>query len=87
MIQRFNYVVAWITGEICSQILLKQRILTIEKFVALGKQLLDLGNFNGVMEIVAGLHRCADDRRLISIIIHPSPFFFFYFFIVLLCNG
>lgn len=58
MIQRFNLVVSWITGEICSQILLKQRITTIEKFISLGKHLLDLGNFNGVMEVVAGLHRC-----------------------------
>jgi len=55
-IARFNQVGQWVTTEVVSQIALRPRTQMLQKLISLGKVLLDLGNFNGVMSVLAGLN-------------------------------
>lgn len=63
MIKRFNDVSSWVTTEIVNQTEnLKNRIAMIEKFIQIAQQFLELNNFNGVMEVLAGLQSAAVHR-------------------------
>eukprot|EP00033_Pygsuia_biforma_P002827 GCRY01003121.1.p2 GENE.GCRY01003121.1~~GCRY01003121.1.p2 ORF type:complete len:338 (+),score=95.57 GCRY01003121.1:1596-2609(+) len=56
MISHFNKVSSWVTYEVVKQIdNLKARAAAINYFLKLAKECRRLGNFNGVMEILAGL--------------------------------
>jgi len=63
MIKRFNDVSSWVTTEILKQAdNLKNRTTMIEKFIQIAQQFLELNNFNGVMEVLAGLQSAAVHR-------------------------
>eukprot|EP01086_Lenisia_limosa_P012067 TRINITY_DN3936_c0_g1_i1.p1 TRINITY_DN3936_c0_g1~~TRINITY_DN3936_c0_g1_i1.p1 ORF type:complete len:950 (-),score=365.17 TRINITY_DN3936_c0_g1_i1:375-3224(-) len=62
-IKRFNLVSNWVTTEVVSQIdNLKQRTAVVEKFIKIAAHFRELNNFNGVMEIVAGLQSSSVHR-------------------------
>jgi len=55
MIDHFNVVSMWVASEIVNTEDMKDRANAIKKFTQVCDLLFDLGNFNGLMEIVAGL--------------------------------
>jgi hypothetical protein len=57
MIERFNYVSGWVATSICSQESVKKRTKYISRCIEMADKLRNLGNLNGVMEIVSGLNR------------------------------
>jgi hypothetical protein len=57
LIERFNYVSGWVATSICSQEQVKKRSKFIQKLIDVANGLRNLGNLNGVMEIVSGLNR------------------------------
>eukprot|EP01114_Cavostelium_apophysatum_P024061 TRINITY_DN928_c0_g1_i1.p1 TRINITY_DN928_c0_g1~~TRINITY_DN928_c0_g1_i1.p1 ORF type:complete len:338 (+),score=61.47 TRINITY_DN928_c0_g1_i1:146-1159(+) len=56
MVDRFNLVSYWVATEIVMQNEAKQREKTIRKFVLVAEHLRELNNYNGVMEVIAGLN-------------------------------
>lgn len=56
MISHFNLSGQWVTTEIVQQYSLKPRAALIAKFIGVLKRLMDLKNYQGVMEVLAGLY-------------------------------
>jgi len=56
LVERFNQVSYWVSTEIVMQSELRERVNAIRKFVVIAEHLRDLGNYNGVMEIIGGLN-------------------------------
>ncbi|PRP76499.1 hypothetical protein PROFUN_15151 [Planoprotostelium fungivorum] len=56
LVDRFNTVSYWVSTEIVIQSELKERVNVLRKFIIIAEHLRDLGNYNGVMEIIAGLN-------------------------------
>lgn len=54
-IHRFNHVSAWVTSEVLKHNDPKQRALTMIHFLKIAKACFELNNFNGCMEVLAGL--------------------------------
>lgn len=59
MIRRFNTVGLWVTSEIVTPTEPKARAITLSRFIAVADFLRGHHNFNGVMEILAGLQHPA----------------------------
>lgn len=55
MIDHFNVISMWVASEIVNTEDLKERANSLKKFLTVCDHLFELGNFNGLMEIVAGL--------------------------------
>lgn len=55
MIDHFNLVSLWVASEIVNTEDLKDRANALKKFTSVCDLLFELGNFNGLMEVVAGL--------------------------------
>jgi len=62
MINRFNKMSFWVATEIVMRSDLKQRVNTLKRFIIIAEQLRTIGNFNGLMEIIAGLNMYAIQR-------------------------
>jgi len=56
LFERFNTVSYWVATEIVMQTMLKDRVNTLKKFIIVAEHLRDMNNFNGVMEIIAGIN-------------------------------
>lgn len=56
IIKRFNMMSAWVTSQVVNKVKLTDRVNAIKKFITLGKKLAECNNFNGVMQIMSGLH-------------------------------
>jgi len=56
LVDRFNKVSYWVATEIVMSTNIKDRVNLMKKFIAMAEHLRDMGNFNGVMEVVAGLN-------------------------------
>lgn len=56
LIVRFNLLSYWVASEILSAVDAKARQATITRFLETVRHLLELGNFNGIVEITAGLN-------------------------------
>eukprot|EP01125_Pyxidicula_operculata_P022602 TRINITY_DN938_c0_g3_i2.p1 TRINITY_DN938_c0_g3~~TRINITY_DN938_c0_g3_i2.p1 ORF type:complete len:999 (-),score=200.13 TRINITY_DN938_c0_g3_i2:36-3032(-) len=61
-IQRFNYISGWVKTEICSELRTKSRTSLIAKFLDVAEQLYNMGNFNGLFEIMSALNSSAVHR-------------------------
>lgn len=61
-ISHFNKVGMWVATEVIRQQNIKQRTVIIQKMISLGKKLKGLKNYNGCMEIVAGLEQASLSR-------------------------
>lgn len=59
---RFDMVAQWVATEIVMAHTPRQRVVTIEKFIALAQKCVELRNFNSLQEIVAGLNRGSVQR-------------------------
>lgn len=59
LINRFNVVSGWVGYTICTLESVKKRSKAIGKFLEISAHLIQMGNLNGVFEIVAGLHHGA----------------------------
>lgn len=55
MIDHFNLISMWVASEIVNTEDLKDRANALKKFIQVCDLLFELGNFNGLMEVVAGL--------------------------------
>jgi len=55
MIFRFNLVSGWVATEIVKRDQIKDRIVLIKLFIKIAKNLNEMNNFNGLMEIMSGL--------------------------------
>lgn len=55
MIDHFNVISMWVASEIVNTEDVRDRANTLKKFLAVCDHLFQLGNFNGLMEVVAGL--------------------------------
>jgi hypothetical protein len=62
MVERFNTVSYWVASEIVVQTDLKRRLALIKKFIGIAEQMREIGNFNGLMEIIGGLNSMAVTR-------------------------
>ena len=62
LIERFNRVGRWVTGEITRHKDRKNRVKALKKFVALLTELRELQNFNSMRCIVAGISAAAVKR-------------------------
>lgn len=62
MVDRFNSVSYWVATEIVMQTDIRQRVNAFKKFVAVTEHLRAMGNFNGLMEIIAGLNMFSVQR-------------------------
>lgn len=58
-IKRFNLVSTWVATEIVKQERLKERVMALKNFIRIAQEMRQMGNFNGVMEVVAGLQNSA----------------------------
>eukprot|EP00007_Cunea_sp_BSH-02190019_P007766 CAMPEP_0174239598 /NCGR_PEP_ID=MMETSP0417-20130205/15360_1 /TAXON_ID=242541 /ORGANISM="Mayorella sp, Strain BSH-02190019" /LENGTH=1141 /DNA_ID=CAMNT_0015318559 /DNA_START=130 /DNA_END=3555 /DNA_ORIENTATION=- len=56
MIGQFNRVSHAITAMIVSQTKLKSRVALLTKFIAIAEQLMELNNFNGLIEVISGIN-------------------------------
>jgi len=65
MITRFNLTCNWVITEVVQKVRLEQRVEVLRKFIRIAACLRKLNNFNGVMEIIAGINNSAV-RRLKS---------------------
>eukprot|EP01112_Ceratiomyxa_fruticulosa_P003017 TRINITY_DN13423_c0_g1_i2.p1 TRINITY_DN13423_c0_g1~~TRINITY_DN13423_c0_g1_i2.p1 ORF type:complete len:698 (+),score=159.41 TRINITY_DN13423_c0_g1_i2:79-2172(+) len=59
MIRRFNLVSTWVATEIVKAEILKDRATILTKFIAIAEKCREIGNFNAIMEILAGLQNSA----------------------------
>lgn len=56
VIKHFNKLSSWITKEVSlTDGGIKEQIKKIEKFIMLGRKLKNIGNYNGLMEVISGL--------------------------------
>jgi len=62
MVDRFNVVSYWVATEIVMQTDLKMRVSLLKKFSQIAECMRDLGNFNGLMEIIGGLNSMSVQR-------------------------
>jgi len=62
VVRHFNEMGLWVATEICTNPILKERVTIIQRCVELSEKLLELQNFNGVMEILSGLNHGAVSR-------------------------
>jgi son of sevenless-like protein len=62
LIDRFNKVSRWCCSEIVREKDLKSRAVILNRFILIASQCRELNNFNGVMEIMAGLQNAAAYR-------------------------
>jgi hypothetical protein len=62
MIKRFNLVSSWVATEILKSDKLADRVLKVKRFLNIAKHCRDIENFNGVMEILAGLQNASIHR-------------------------
>jgi len=62
LVERFNTVSYWVATEIVMQSSLKDRVTILKKFISVAENLRDMNNFNGVMEIIAGINMWAVTR-------------------------
>eukprot|EP00008_Paramoeba_atlantica_P002026 CAMPEP_0201502282 /NCGR_PEP_ID=MMETSP0151_2-20130828/84050_1 /ASSEMBLY_ACC=CAM_ASM_000257 /TAXON_ID=200890 /ORGANISM="Paramoeba atlantica, Strain 621/1 / CCAP 1560/9" /LENGTH=875 /DNA_ID=CAMNT_0047895863 /DNA_START=103 /DNA_END=2730 /DNA_ORIENTATION=- len=62
MIHHFNRVSNWVSSQIVTVIKRSERILLLERFIRLMENLMDLNNFNGMMEILSGINSSAVRR-------------------------
>jgi len=56
MVDRFNQVSYWVSSEVVMQTDLKKRQTLLKKFITIAEQMKEIGNFNGLMEIIGGLN-------------------------------
>jgi len=56
LVERFNQVSYWVSTEIVMQSELRDRVACVRRFITIAEHLRDLGNYNGVMEIIGGLN-------------------------------
>jgi hypothetical protein len=59
MIKRFNLVSVWVATEIVKTEKLDARVSVMKKFLNIAERCRELGNFNAIMEILAGLQNSA----------------------------
>eukprot|EP00824_Muranothrix_gubernata_P007943 TRINITY_DN20163_c0_g1_i1.p1 TRINITY_DN20163_c0_g1~~TRINITY_DN20163_c0_g1_i1.p1 ORF type:complete len:655 (-),score=139.04 TRINITY_DN20163_c0_g1_i1:528-2492(-) len=59
LIEHFNKISRWVSTEIVFQPTLKERVWVLRKFIKIAWESMNAHNFNGVMEIVSGLHNAA----------------------------
>eukprot|EP00026_Physarum_polycephalum_P002054 Phypoly_transcript_02058.p1 GENE.Phypoly_transcript_02058~~Phypoly_transcript_02058.p1 ORF type:complete len:657 (+),score=95.20 Phypoly_transcript_02058:569-2539(+) len=71
---RFDLVSQWAATEVVMAQSPKQRVLTIEKLIALAQKCLELRNYNSLMEIIAGLNRGSVQRmkKTWEVVTHTS---------------
>jgi RasGEF domain/RasGEF N-terminal motif len=62
MIDGFNQVSGWVTDRIVSSAALSERVATLRKMIELAEHLRALNNFNGIMEVLAGINNSAVRR-------------------------
>ncbi len=62
MILRFNKVSMWVKNTIVTTENLKSRTEAVVKFIEVAERLRAMNNFNGIMEILAGLRSAAVHR-------------------------
>lgn len=62
MVERFNTVSFWVATEIVMKTDIKDRVVALKKFIAVAESLAQMNNFNGVMEVIAGLNLFAVER-------------------------
>ena len=65
-VKHFNKVSAWIVRSILAEEKLEARAQIIRRVIVIGMNLLKLNNYNGVIEIMAGLRNSSIDRLLLS---------------------
>jgi hypothetical protein len=59
MIKRFNHVSIWVATEIVKTEKLADRVSVMKKFIIIAEKCREIGNFNAIMEILAGLQNSA----------------------------
>jgi len=57
--RHFNTVSSWVSTEIVREEKVMQRVKLIKKFIDIAKCLMEIGNFNGFWEILAGIQNSA----------------------------
>mmetsp|Transcript_637 Transcript_637/g.885 ORF Transcript_637/g.885 Transcript_637/m.885 type:complete len:501 (+) Transcript_637:242-1744(+) len=62
MVERFNTVSFWVATEIVMKTDIKDRVVALKKFISVAEALAQMNNFNGVMEVIAGLNLFAVER-------------------------
>jgi len=62
LVERFNQVSYWVATEIVMQSELRDRVACVRRFITIAEHLRDLGNYNGVMEIIGGLNNFVVSR-------------------------
>jgi RasGEF domain len=62
LIDRFNLVSNWVVVTLVREFDLKKRVKLLTHFVKICAEMSNMGNFNGVFEIVSGLHSSPADR-------------------------
>ncbi|KAJ3439061.1 guanine nucleotide exchange factor [Anaeramoeba flamelloides] len=62
MIQRFNKCSIWISNCVLSNEKVSHRTAMIEQCIEIAQECKLIGNFNGIMEIISGLHRASVAR-------------------------
>lgn len=83
MTERFNLTSDWILNSLCTATTLKARAHLLNKVIKIAKELADLGNFNGVLEIMSALRRTPVTRLTqtfdVSYFFYDIFFFFSFF--------
>lgn len=59
MIKRFNLVSSWVATEIVKTEKMADRVVKVKKFLNIARRCHEIGNFNGIMEVLAGLQNSA----------------------------
>lgn len=62
MTDRFNFVSDWVVNVLCTADNPKTRVTYFQKFLRIADELRNLGNFNGVLEIMSAIRRGPVDR-------------------------
>jgi hypothetical protein len=62
MVDRTNRLSFTIAFKVCTCTDLKERIALVSAFISLAQALYELGNFNGLMEVIGGLGNSAVER-------------------------
>merc|ERR1712137_1035414 len=55
-IQWFNRLSYFVATQVCSNVKKKQRVKVIEYFIEVARECFNIGNFNSLMAIIAGLN-------------------------------
>eukprot|EP01113_Clastostelium_recurvatum_P040383 TRINITY_DN6279_c0_g1_i6.p1 TRINITY_DN6279_c0_g1~~TRINITY_DN6279_c0_g1_i6.p1 ORF type:complete len:1281 (-),score=298.73 TRINITY_DN6279_c0_g1_i6:220-4062(-) len=56
IIARFNDIAGWVATEVVRTSQIRRRVAILTKFIQLGKILCEMGNYNSLMEVLAGLN-------------------------------